>query len=97
MSTSGSADVQLNVKKQILSDVVTSVTFVTVASLLRLLTLKINALTPEMVNVHPNPLYVYAQSFGTTVFVLGSFTLFFYVRNADIRSTLYKELKEIKC
>ncbi len=81
MSTPGSAEVQLNVKKEIFSDVETSVTFVTVTSLLRLLTLKINALIPEMVNVNPNPLYVYAQSFGTTVFVLGSFTLFFYVRN----------------
>ena len=63
----------------------------------RLLTLKINSLTPAMVNLHPNPLYVYAQSFGTTVFVLGSFTLFFYVRNAEIRSTLLKEVKEMKC
>ena len=47
-----------------------------------------------MVNVYPNYVFVFAQSFATPFLGCASFAIFFYARNVDCGLTIWTEIEE---
>jgi len=84
-----------NFLKEIMSDFFIAFGIFNMAFLYAYLLYKINTLEPSLFNIYPNYLLLYALHYAFPIGTACSFSIFFYVRNKQMRTNLLEELIEL--
>ena len=84
-----------NFRKENFYDFLICLTFLAIAITYGYLLVSIHSLEPVLINVYPNYLLMYGLHFGFPLISCSSFSILFYAKNKDMRSTLWEEFQEL--
>ena len=84
----------VTLEKQSLTDMLTGFWYVLLICLSMTLLYRLNSMDPEKAHIFPNYILIYFYHFGILNVICMSTALMYYVRHADMRAGMIREVKE---